>query len=69
MTLEDCKTCEKHSYHGNGFVICHYWNMNEQRITRTGEANIVHIISCPKESDIEVDQKKEFRPRWNKSLY
>ncbi|TAL29999.1 MAG: hypothetical protein EPN93_20485 [Spirochaetes bacterium] len=66
MTLEDCTLCEKHGYSGNGFVICKYYNMNEQRITGTGVNNAVNIISCPKEDDVAIDRKNDYPPRWGK---
>ncbi len=68
MLIDDCKACDKHNSHGNGFVICTYWNMNEQRITRTEANNKIVIISCPRENDLTIDNKNDLRPRWNKSV-
>jgi hypothetical protein len=64
MLLENCKSCDNYSYCGNGFVICHYYNMEEQRITRTGVNNSVYIISCPREDEVASDRKRDFPPRW-----
>jgi hypothetical protein len=64
MLLENCKTCDKHSYCGNGFVICSFFNMEEQRITRTGANNAVYIISCPREDEVMADRRHDFPPRW-----
>ncbi|TAL37079.1 MAG: hypothetical protein EPN93_06535 [Spirochaetes bacterium] len=69
MTLDDCKNCDKHDYSGNGFVICKYWNMNEQRITSSGKNDVVYIVSCPRENDLAIDYKNDYPARWNKSLY
>lgn len=67
MMIDNCVTCDKHGYRGNGFVICRYYGMAEQRITRTGMNNVEHIISCPLEDDPRADRKNDYPPRWGKN--
>lgn len=50
MKIDDCKTCKNHVMYRNGYVICNYWNMQEQRVTGNRGDNI-YIVACPQEED------------------
>ncbi len=66
MTLEDCKSCNSHVLYRDGYIICDFWKMNEQRITNHGKSNSITIVSCPRENEITIDYKNDFPARWSK---
>lgn len=65
VTLDKCKQCESHILYRDGFVLCKFHNITEQRTTTTGDNNIIYIIACPGEEEVK-DYKKIFPPRWGK---
>jgi hypothetical protein len=50
MKIDDCKTCKNHVMYQNGYVICNYWNMQEQRVTGTRDG-MTYLIACPREEE------------------
>ncbi len=65
MTLEKCKQCGSHILYRDGFVLCGFHNITEQRTTATDENNVTYLIACPGEEEVK-DYKKIFPPRWGK---
>ncbi len=47
MKIDDCVKCENHVLYQNGYVICTYYTMREQRITGAGESGTTYIVHCP----------------------
>lgn len=48
MKIDDCKNCKNHVLFKNGYVICNYYNMQEQRVTKTREG-VIFLVACPRE--------------------
>jgi hypothetical protein len=49
MKIDDCQTCKNHISYQNGYVLCNYWKMQEQRVTGKREGGITYIVACPRE--------------------
>lgn len=52
MTLEKCKACKNHILYQQGFVMCDFYKIQEQRITGMKGKDLVYIVNCPKRVDV-----------------
>lgn len=51
MKLDECKSCKNHVLHENGYVMCNYHNVEEQRTTDNSKKDGIYIINCPMENN------------------
>ncbi|HOT44270.1 MAG TPA: hypothetical protein PLM53_06500 [Spirochaetota bacterium] len=51
MKIDDCMTCKNHISYQNGYVICNFWKMQEQRVTGSREGGPTYIVACPREEN------------------
>ncbi len=52
MPLEKCKTCKNHVSYQQGYVMCDFYKVQEQRITGKKEKDVIYIVNCPMRVDI-----------------
>jgi hypothetical protein len=51
MKIDKCQTCKNHVLYQNGYVICNYFNIQEQRVTGKKDDGTIYIVHCPIEEE------------------
>ena len=51
MKLNECKSCTNHVLYENGYLMCNYNTVEEQRVTDNSEKKGVYVVNCPMEND------------------
>lgn len=52
MTLKKCKACKNHISYQQGYMLCDYHKVQEQRMTEKREKDVIYIVNCPKRVDV-----------------
>jgi hypothetical protein len=52
IIIEKCQVCKNHVLYQNGYVICDYYKVQEQRIIGKTGKDILCIVNCPKKVDV-----------------
>ncbi len=52
MPLEKCKSCTNHVSYQQGYVMCDYHKVHEQRITGKKDKDMIYIVNCPKRVNV-----------------
>jgi hypothetical protein len=53
MPLEKCKTCKNHIMYEQGYVMCDFHKIQEQRMTEKKNKDMIYIVNCPKRVDVK----------------
>ncbi len=51
MRLNDCLSCANHVLYENGYVMCNYHRVEEQRMTGIKDKDVIYVINCPKRDE------------------